>query len=83
MALLRRIHEEGTALLLATTREDVAAAVGGRVLRLEDGRVTHEATAPAGPPEAAYLPPAPAGPAPVATDPPAAPQAPLPLPPES
>jgi cell division transport system ATP-binding protein len=37
VALLRRIHEEGAALVLVTTRQDVADAVGGRVLRLEDG----------------------------------------------
>jgi cell division transport system ATP-binding protein len=46
LALLRRIHGEGTALVLTTTREDVAAAVGGRVLRVDDGHVRDGAPAP-------------------------------------
>jgi cell division transport system ATP-binding protein len=40
IALLRRIHAEGVALLVGTTRDEVAQAVGGRILRLEDGRIT-------------------------------------------
>ena len=44
VALLRRIHAEGVALLVGTTRDEVARAVGGRVLRLEEGRL---AAAPA------------------------------------
>ncbi len=40
LALLRRIHQEGAAILLVTTNPDVAHAVGGRVLTLEDGRIT-------------------------------------------
>jgi len=39
LALLRRIHQEGAALLLVTTNPAVAHAVGGRVLTLEDGRI--------------------------------------------
>jgi cell division transport system ATP-binding protein len=39
MELLRRIHAEGAALVLVTTREDVADSVGGRVLRLDEGRI--------------------------------------------
>jgi len=39
LALLRRIHSEGAALLLTTTRMEVAEALGGRILRLEDGRL--------------------------------------------
>jgi cell division transport system ATP-binding protein len=39
LALLRRIHGEGAALLLVTTREDVAESVGGRVVHLVDGRI--------------------------------------------
>ena len=39
-AALLRIHDEGAALLLVTTREDVAAVLGGRTLTLEDGRIT-------------------------------------------
>jgi len=39
LALLKRIHGEGAALVLVTTREDVAAALGGRVMHLDDGRL--------------------------------------------
>jgi ABC-type methionine transport system ATPase subunit len=39
LGLLRGIHEEGAAILLVTTREEVAAALPGRVLRLEDGNL--------------------------------------------
>ena len=39
IALLRRIHAEGVALLVGTTRDEVAQAIGGRILRLEDGRL--------------------------------------------
>src|SRR5438093_2580282 len=39
LALLRRIHGEGAALLLVTTREDVAESFGGRVIHLVDGRI--------------------------------------------
>jgi len=41
LALLRRIHREGAALLLVTTSHDVAHAFEGRVLTLEDGKITH------------------------------------------
>lgn len=54
ITLLRRIHEEGTALVLATTREDVAAELGGRVLLVDDGRIEGE-TSPR--PDAGYAPP--------------------------
>jgi cell division transport system ATP-binding protein len=37
LALLRRIHGEGAALLVVTTRQDVADALPGRVLELDDG----------------------------------------------
>src|SRR5437867_3454672 len=37
--LLGRVHEEGAALIVATTRDEVAAALGGRVLGLVDGRL--------------------------------------------
>ncbi len=48
VALLRRIHAEGVALLVGTTREEVARAIGGRILRLADGRlVGGPETAPA------------------------------------
>ena len=40
LSLLKRIHAEGAALLLVTTRDDVAAELGGRTLTLEDGRIT-------------------------------------------
>ena len=39
LTLLRRIHDEGAALLLVTTRHDVAAALPGRVLELAEGRI--------------------------------------------
>jgi cell division transport system ATP-binding protein len=39
LKLLHRIHEEGAALLVTTTRMEVAEALGGRILRLEDGRL--------------------------------------------
>ena len=39
LALLRRIHGEGAAVILVTTRRDVAAALPGRVLELEEGRL--------------------------------------------
>ena len=39
LGLLRGIHEEGAAILLVTTREEVAAALPGRVLRLADGNL--------------------------------------------
>jgi cell division transport system ATP-binding protein len=39
LALLRRIHHEGSALLLVTTRIEVARALGGRVLALDDGHL--------------------------------------------
>mgnify|MGYP001034246348 FL=1 len=63
VALLRRIHAEGVALVVATTRDEVAEAVGGRILRLREGclagaGVPAEAGAAAGPPGPA---PAPAG----------------------
>jgi cell division transport system ATP-binding protein len=42
LALLRRIHEEGAALLVVTTRQDVADALGGRCLHLDNGRITEQ-----------------------------------------
>jgi ABC-type glutathione transport system ATPase component len=39
LSLLRRIHDEGAALLLFTTRPEVAETVAGRVIRLEDGKL--------------------------------------------
>jgi len=43
--LLRRIHEEGAALVLVTTNPAVAAAIGGRVHVVEEGRLTTGAPA--------------------------------------
>ncbi len=40
LALLRRIHAEGAALIVTTTRNEVAAALPGRTLLLDDGRLT-------------------------------------------
>lgn len=39
LTLLRRIHGEGAALLLVTTRREVAEAVGGRLMLLDEGRL--------------------------------------------
>ena len=39
LTLLRRIHSEGAALLLVTTRREVAEALPARVLQLEEGRI--------------------------------------------
>jgi len=39
IALLRRIHSEGAALLLVTTRHEIAEALPARVLRMEEGRI--------------------------------------------
>ncbi len=55
LTLLRRIHDEGAALLLVTTRQDVAAALPGRVLELAEGRLldsTHAYPAGMAPPAA-------------------------------
>ncbi len=41
LELLLRVHEEGAALLIGTTRPEVASAIGGRRLMLQDGRL-HE-----------------------------------------
>ena len=40
LALLRRIHGEGAALIVTTTPDEVAAALPGRRLQLDDGRLT-------------------------------------------
>jgi cell division transport system ATP-binding protein len=53
LALLRRIHEEGAALLVVTTRPDVGGELGGRILRLHDGRLVADdgpARSPCAPP---------------------------------
>ena len=42
LALLKRLHDEGAALVLVTTRQDVAESLGGWTLRLEDGKVVSE-----------------------------------------
>jgi cell division transport system ATP-binding protein len=39
LALLRRIHREGAALMVLTTRAEVATGLGGRVLHITDGRL--------------------------------------------
>ena len=55
--LLRRIHLEGAALLVVTTRPEVAGALKGRVLRITDGRLTDAAVPIAGPAVGAPAPP--------------------------
>src|SRR5215831_7027290 len=50
LQLLRAIHNEGAALLLVTTREEVAAALPGRVLRVVDGKLTESGRDTGAPP---------------------------------
>jgi cell division transport system ATP-binding protein len=45
LTLLRRIHGEGAALLLVTTRREVAEALPARVIEIDDGRITNPAVA--------------------------------------
>lgn len=40
LALLKRVHREGAALLLVTTRQSVADSLGGRTIHLLDGHLT-------------------------------------------
>ncbi len=54
LALLRRIHSEGAALLLVTTRQEVAEALPARVLHIEDGKLL-KSTAPPRPTSAAVV----------------------------
>jgi len=49
IGLLRRIHGEGAALVLMSTRLDVAHQVGGRMIRIEDGKFLDEHGQPLGP----------------------------------
>jgi cell division transport system ATP-binding protein len=44
LALLRRIHREGAAVLLVTTNPEIARAFGGRILTLENGRIASDVT---------------------------------------
>jgi cell division transport system ATP-binding protein len=46
LALLRRIHDEGSALLVVTTRQEVAEALEARVIRLDDGKLLDPAGQP-------------------------------------
>jgi cell division transport system ATP-binding protein len=48
LTLLRRIHGEGAALLLVTTRREVAEMLPGRMISIEDGRLSGP-THPSGP----------------------------------
>ena len=49
LGMLRRVHEEGAALVVVTTRPDVAAALPARVLRLAHGRLAGAEETPSGP----------------------------------
>lgn len=40
LELLRRIHLEGSALLLVTSHQDVASSVNGRTILLQEGHIT-------------------------------------------
>ena len=62
LTLLQRIHREGAALLLGTTRPEVADFVGGRRLTLVEGRLGESAPATAYRPPVAVAPPPPAAP---------------------
>ena len=55
LALLRRIHSEGAALLLVTTRQEVAEALPARVLHIEDGKLLKQSSAPPRPAVAAAI----------------------------
>lgn len=55
ITLLKRIHAEGAALLLVTTRQEVAEALPARVLRLDEGRIV---SGDPGMPEKPGVPPA-------------------------
>jgi cell division transport system ATP-binding protein len=52
LTLLRRIHDEGAALLVVTTRQEVAAALPARVLHLDDGKLVERTARAAAGPEA-------------------------------
>jgi cell division transport system ATP-binding protein len=49
LSMLRRVHEEGGALVVVTTRPDVAAALPARVLRMAHGRLATADEIPAPP----------------------------------
>jgi len=46
LGMLRRVHEEGAALVVVTTRPDVAAALPARLVRLSEGRRVGEEAPP-------------------------------------
>ena len=50
LGLLKRIHGEGAAVLLVTTRDDVARELGGRKIVLDEGRLTGDLVPRAGAP---------------------------------
>lgn len=80
LSLLLRIHREGAALLVGTTRAEVANVIGGRRFFIEDGRFREQGSANAAG-EKAYMPAAsqtsgpPAPPSAPPASPPAAPPA--------
>ena len=60
LTLLKRLHGEGAALVLVTTRQDVVDALGSWTLRIEDGRILSEGTGSAeADPRAAFFGPGP------------------------
>jgi cell division transport system ATP-binding protein len=80
LTLLRRIHAEGAALLLMTTRREVAESLPGRIITLEDGKLSG-ATHPARPAdEVGGRAVQPAAPDPPSAAPPASAYAPPPAP---
>jgi cell division transport system ATP-binding protein len=46
LTLLKRLHDEGAAVLLVTTRREVADALGGRRMRLDDGKLSGDTLPP-------------------------------------
>ncbi len=53
VALLRRIHGEGAALVVVTTRREVAEGLGARIVHLDDGKQVDEEGRPVRGPEPA------------------------------
>lgn len=46
LQLLRRIHSEGAALLVVSTRREVVEGLGARVIQMDDGKLVDEAGRP-------------------------------------
>jgi cell division transport system ATP-binding protein len=73
IGLLGRIHRDGAAVVLLTTRPDVADALGGRILRLEEGRLVGGTAPSAAAARSPYAPPESPAPAQAPGEPPSPP----------